>query len=101
MPNHGAARQGLAGAIAAEVRNLRDNAPWTRRREEYARLAYTELDIRRLDDRLDYLLEVLAQLCDYSGQFDVAQDFRALAVRPPQPEPEPEPERQLRLVHGH
>jgi hypothetical protein len=103
MPNHCAARQGLASAIAAELRNLRDNAPWARRREEYARLAYTELDIRRLDDRVDYLLEVLAQLCDYSGQFDVAQDFRALTVRPPEPEPDPdpEPERQLRLVHGH
>jgi hypothetical protein len=60
MPNHGAARQGLAGAIAAELRNLRDNAPWIRRREEYARLAFTELDIRRL------------------------------AARPPEPEPEPE-----------
>jgi len=98
MPNHGAARQGLAGAIAAELRYLRDNAPWIRRREEYARLAFTELDIRRLDDRIDYLLEVLAQLCDYSGQYDAAQDFRALAARPP--EPEPEPERQLRLVPG-
>ena len=98
LPNHGAARQGLAGAIAAELRYLRDKAPWIRRREEYARLAFTELDIRRLDDRIDYLLEVLAQLCDYSGQYDAAQDFRALAARPP--EPEPEPERQLRLVHG-
>jgi hypothetical protein len=96
MPNHGAARQGLAGAIAAELRSLRDNAPWIRRREEYARLAFTELDIRRLDDRIDYLLEVLAQLCDYSGQYDAAQDFRSLAAR----QPEPEPERQLRLVHG-
>jgi hypothetical protein len=96
MPNHGAARQGLAGAIAAELRCLRNNAPWIRRREEYARLAFTELDIRRLDDRIDYLLEVLAQLCDYSGQYDAAQDFRALAT----PQPEPEPERQLRLVHG-
>jgi len=99
MPNHGAARQGLAEAIAAELRHLCANAPWTRRREEYARLAFTELDVRRLDDRIDYLLEVLAQLCDYSGQFDAAQDFRALAAR--QPEPEPEPDRQLRLVHGH
>lgn len=97
MPNHGAARLGLAGAIAAELRYLRDNAPWTRRREEYARLAFTELDIQRLDDRIDCLLEVLAQLCDYSGQYDAAQDFRALAARPP----EPEPDRQLRLVHGH
>jgi hypothetical protein len=96
MPNHGAARQGLASAIAAELRHLRDNVPWIRRREEYARLAFTELDIRRLDDRIDYLLEVLAQLCDYSGQYDAAQDFRDLTAS----SPEPEPERQLRLVHG-
>jgi hypothetical protein len=95
MPNHGAARLGLADAIVAELRHLRDNAPWARRRDEYARLAFTELDIRRLDDRIDYLLEVLAQLCDYSGQFDAGEDFRALTMRAP----EPEPERQLRLVH--
>ena len=95
MPNHGAARPGLADAIVAEFRHLRDNGPWARRRDEYARLAFTELDIRRLDDRIDYLLEVLAQLCDYSGQFDAAEDFRALAVSAA----EPEPERQLRLVH--
>jgi len=97
MPNHVAARQGLADSIAAELRYLRDNAPWARRRDEYARLAFTELDIRRLDDRIDYLLEVLAQLCDYSGQFDAAEDFRALEVNVP--EAEPEPERQLRLVN--
>jgi hypothetical protein len=96
MPNHGAARQGLAGAIAAELRRLRASSPWARRREEYARLAFTELDIRRLDDRIDCLVEVLAQLCDYSGQFDSAEDFRALSTRPP----DPEPERLLRLVHG-
>jgi hypothetical protein len=95
MPNHGAARQGLADAIVAELRHLRAIGPWARRRDEYARLAFTELDIRRLDDRIDYLLEVLAQLCDYSGQFDAAEDFRALAVSTP----EPEPERQLRLIH--
>lgn len=97
MPNHGAARQGLADSIAAELRHLRDNAPWTRRRDEYARLACTELDIRRLDDRIDYLLEVMAQLCDYSGQYDAAEDFRALEVNAL--ESEPAPERQLRLVN--
>jgi hypothetical protein len=96
MPNHGAARQGLAGAISSELRQLRGSSPWARRREEYARLAFTELNIRRLDDRIDCLLEVLAQLCDYSGQFDSADDFRALSTRPPDPEPQP----QLRLVHG-
>jgi hypothetical protein len=99
MPNHGAARQGLTSVIAARLRRWTDNAPWirapwTRRRDEYARLAYTELDIRRLDERIDGLLEVLAQLCDYSGQFDAADDFRALSGRPP------EPDRQLRLVPG-
>jgi hypothetical protein len=95
MPNHEAARQGLGAAIGAELRLLCDNAPWARRRQEYARLAYTELDIRRLDERVDSLIEVLAQLCDYSGQFDAAEDFRALSGR------QPEPERQLRLVEGH
>jgi hypothetical protein len=100
MPNHGAHRPGLAGAIAAELRYWRANTPWARRRDDGARLAFTELDVRRLDERIDGLLEVLAQLCDYSGQFDAAQDFRALSGRPPEPEPEPEPERQLRLVQG-
>jgi hypothetical protein len=94
MPNHGVSRPSLAGAIASELRQLRASVPWTRRREEYARLAFTELDIRRIDDRIDSMLEVLARLCDYSGQFDAAEDFRALAEYPP----EPEPERQLRLV---
>jgi hypothetical protein len=99
MPSHGAARQGLASVVAAELRHLRDSAPriktpWTRRRDEYARLAFTELDIRRLDDRIDCLLETLARLCDYSGQFDAADDFRALSCQPA------EPDRQLRLVQG-
>lgn len=94
MPNHGAARQGLTSAITAELRHWKDSAPWARRRDEYARLAYAEVDIRRLDDRIDYLLEVLAQLCDYSGQFDAADDFRALSAQPP------EPDRRLRLVQG-
>lgn len=100
MPNHGVARQGLGGAIAAELRHLTANAPWARRREEYARLSFTELDIRRLDDRVDNLVELLAQLCDYSSQFDAADDFRALSGRIPEPEPEPLPETQLRLVQG-
>jgi hypothetical protein len=94
MPNHGVARQGLACAIAAELRHWLDGTPWARRRAEYERLAYTELDIRRLDERIDTVLEVLAQLCDYSGQFDAAEDFRALSAQPP------EPERQLRLIEG-
>jgi hypothetical protein len=94
MANHGADRQGLTAVIAAELRHWRDNAPWLRRRGEYARLAFTELDIRRLDDRIDTLIDVLAQLCDYSGQVDAGDDFRALSGRPP------ELDRQLRLVEG-
>jgi len=94
MPNHGAARQGLLTAIAGELRYWRENGPWARRRDEQVRLAYAELDIDRLDDRIDMLLEVLAQLCDYSGQYDAADDFRALSLRPQEREP------QLRLVQG-
>jgi hypothetical protein len=94
MPNHGAARQGLAGAVTAELRRWYAEAPWARRREEYARLAFTELDVRRLDERIDILLEVLAQLCDYSGQFDAAAEFRALSCQPSEPAP------QLRLIQG-
>lgn len=96
MPNHGAARRGLTSAMAAELRHLRDSGPWARRRDEYARLDFTEVDIRRIDDRIDTLVEVLAQLCDYSGQFDAADDFRALSGRPAELDPEP----QLRLVQG-
>jgi hypothetical protein len=96
MPNHGAARRGLTSEMVAGIRHLRDNGPWARRRDEYARLAFTEVDIRRLDDRIDTLVEVLAQLCDYSGQFDAADDFRALSGRPPELDGEP----QLRLVQG-
>jgi hypothetical protein len=94
MPNHEAARQGLTATIAAELRYWRDNGPWARRRDMEARLAYTELDIRRLDGRIDNLVEALAQLCDYSGQYDAADDFRELSIRPLEPEP------QLRLVRG-
>jgi hypothetical protein len=104
MPNHGAARQGLTSVVAAKLRHLRDRAPWTRaprtrapwtrRRDEYARLAFTEADIRRLDDRIDSLLETLAQLCDYSGQFDAAEDLRALSCHAGGAD------RQLRLVQG-
>ena len=94
MANHGAARQGLIATIAAELRYWRHHRPSSRRRDEDVRLDYAELDIDRLDDRIDTLVEVLAQLCDYSGQYDAADDFRALSVRPIEPEP------QLRLVQG-
>jgi hypothetical protein len=95
MPNHEAARQGLTATIAAELRYWRANGPWARRRDVQSRLAYTELDIRRLDGRIDTVVEVLAQLCDYSGQYDAADDFRQLSIRPLEPEPP------LRLVRGH
>jgi hypothetical protein len=68
--------------------------PWSRRRREYGRLALTELDIRRLDERIDALLDVLAQLCDYSGQPETAREFRALTSQPAPAE------RVLRLVRG-
>jgi hypothetical protein len=93
MPNHGVARPRLADVMTAGLRRRLRSAPWRRRREEYARLAFTELDVRRLEDRIELLIDVLAQLCDHSGQFDVADDFRALSGRPV-------PERQLRLVEG-
>ena len=94
MPNHEAARQGLTTTIAAELRYWRKNGLRARRRGIQGRLAYTELDIRRLDGRIDNLVEVLADLCDYSGQYDAADDFRELSIRPLEPEP------QLRLVRG-
>ncbi len=68
--------------------------PGSRRRREFGRLALTELDVRRLDERIDALLEVLAQVCDYSGQPDVADELRALSGAPAPVEPV------LRLVHG-
>ncbi len=67
--------------------------PGTRRRES-GRRTVAELDIRRLDERIDALLEVLAQVCDYSGQPEVADEFRALSGKPAPAEPV------LRLVHG-
>ena len=64
------------------------------RRREFGRLARTELDIRRLDERIDALLDLLSQICDYSGQPDEALEFRELSCKPAPPEPV------LRLVHG-
>jgi len=91
MPNHGAARQGLTSAIAAEVRHWRGSR--ARRRDERDGLTFTQLDARRIDDRIDTLVELLAQLSDYSGQYDAADDFRALSYRW-------EPIPGLRLVEG-
>jgi hypothetical protein len=92
MPNHGVARPRLADVITAGLLRFA-GAPWRRRREQHARLTFAELDVRRLEDRIETLIEVLAELCDCSGQFDVADDFRALSGRPA-------PDRQLRLVEG-
>ncbi|MGO8961101.1 MAG: hypothetical protein ACLQFR_27595 [Streptosporangiaceae bacterium] len=68
--------------------------PGSRRRREFSRLALTELDIRRLDERIDALLDVLAQVCDYSGQPEAAEEFRALSGEPVPAVPD------LRLVRG-
>lgn len=79
----------------AEFSWLRARRPGLRRQREYARLALTELDVRRLDDRIDALLSVLAQICDYSGQPDAAREFRSLCSEPAAAEAPV-----LRLVHG-
>lgn len=73
----------LAGVLV-RVRACR---PGLRRQQKYAPLALTELDIRRLDERIDALLSVLAQLCDYSGQPDAAQELRSLGSEPAPAEP--------------
>jgi hypothetical protein len=92
---HIAVRQGAArAAVAGVLLRVRASRPRLRRQQEYARLALTELDIRRLDERIDALLDVLAQACDFSGQPDAAREFRALSTKPA------EPETVLRLVHG-
>ena len=79
-----AARAAVAGALL----RLRAAGPRLQRQQEYARLALTELDVRRLDERIDSLLDVLALVCDNSGQPDAAREFRALVSQPPaQPEP--------------
>jgi hypothetical protein len=77
----------VRAAIAGALLRLRASRPSLRRQQEYARLALTELHIRRLDERIDALVDVLAQLSDYSGQPDAAREFRALATSPAQPEP--------------
>jgi hypothetical protein len=85
----------IRAALAGVLLRTRARRPRLRRQQEAARLALTELDIRRLDERIDSLLGVLAQLCDYSGQPDAACQFRALGS-----EPEPAEVHVLRLVRG-
>jgi hypothetical protein len=65
-------------AVAGVLLRCRAWRPRLRRQQEYARLALTELDVRRLDERIDGLLDVLAQVCDYSGQSEAAREFRSL-----------------------
>jgi hypothetical protein len=67
--------------------------PRSRRRRESGLRCAAESDIRRLDDRIDALLEVLVRAYDYSGQPEVAEEFRALSGAAAQPQP------MLRLVH--
>jgi hypothetical protein len=66
----------------AEFSWIRARRPGLRRQQEYARLALTELHVRRLDDRIDALLTVLAQVCDCSGQPGAAREFRSLCSEP-------------------
>jgi hypothetical protein len=94
MPDTAANSPNVVNACVAALRRWRIPRPGLRRQREYARIAFTELDIRRLDNKIDDLLDVLAQLCDYSGQPDVAQDLRAMAGQPVPSEP------RLRLVPG-
>ena len=85
----------VRAALAEALLRMRARRPRLRRQQEYARLALTELDVRRLDDRIDALLSVLAQVCDYSGQPDAAQEFRSQCS-----EPAPAEAPVLRLVRG-
>jgi hypothetical protein len=85
----------IRAALAGVVLRMRARRPRLRRQQEAARLALAELDIRRLDGRIDALLGVLAQMCDYSGQPDAARQLRTLDS---QAEPAEAPV--LRLVRG-
>jgi hypothetical protein len=92
----GAARpHAIRAALAGVILRVRARRPRLRRQQEAARLALTELDIRRLDERIDALVGVLAQVCDYSGQPDAACQFRALGSQPERAEVP-----MLRLVRG-
>jgi hypothetical protein len=78
MAETGARPHAVKVALAGVLLRVRARRPRLRRQQEYARLALTELDVRRLDERIDALLGVLAQVCDYSGQPDAAREFRSL-----------------------
>jgi uncharacterized membrane protein len=84
----------VRAAVAGALLRLRARRPGLRRQQEYARLALTELDVRRLDERIDGLVSVLAQVCDYSGLGDAGRELAALSSQPGEPEPV------LRLVRG-
>ena len=86
----------VRAAVAGMLLRLRARHPRLRGHQESARLALTEVGIRRLDDRIDVLLDVLAQMCDYSGQADAAGEFRSLSSQPQAAASEPV----LRLVRG-
>jgi hypothetical protein len=86
---------GIFMTVAGVLARVRARRLGLRRQREYARLALTELDVRRLDERIDALLSVLAQVCDYSGQPDAAREFRSLCS-----EPAPAETPVLRLVRG-
>jgi hypothetical protein len=82
-------------ALAAILVQARTRWPGQRRRElEHALLAKTESDIRRLDERIDALIDALALVSDYLGQPDAALKFRSLHTEAPPAMP------MLRLVRG-
>lgn len=94
MPDTAADSPNVLNACAAALQRWRIPRPGLRRQREYARIAFTEIDLRRLDQKVDDLLNVLAQLCDYSGQPEVAQDLRTMSRQTAPSEP------LLRLVTG-
>jgi len=101
----------VRAAAAGVLLRLRARRPRLQRQQEYARLAMTELDIRRLDARIDAVLDVLARLCESAGQPDAAREFRSAATGlpaatdpaapgPPSEAPGPPGQPALRLVRG-
>ena len=85
----------VRAAVAGFLLRLRARRPRLQRQQEHARLALTEIDIRQLDSRTRAMLDILARMCDNSGQPEAAREFRALSG---QPAAQPEPA--LRLVRG-